>query len=446
MYTYANPGIHKPKTMSGFISINSSDRRQLDQMNSDSPINFSSALLRGLGRGNSLYMPANIAPLESFKAVMQQSFVQRSVSILRHLIGDDPLTEHLPDIVSKAFDFPIQINQLDKQTSVLELFHGPSLSFKDFGARFLAGCLQHLQLEQPITVLTATSGDTGGAVAKAFYGLNNVEVVVVYPHAGVTQQQAIHFVGLGSNVSSVAVDGSFDDCQRLVKQAFADSNLTRRKLISANSINVARLLAQVCYYFELVAQLPDSDFVTVAIPSGNFGNATAAMMGCALGLPIKTVLAVTNENDTVPRYLLDGQWLPKAVVQTITNAIDIAAPNNFSRIEYLQGQQHRLESVFCSLSVSEQATRTAMRELSANGYQADPHTALAWQGLQQWLGVPRSGLGAVVATAHPAKFSDEVESITGLSVALDNNQTSRLNHQPAIKPEYGLLKQRLDVL
>lgn len=436
--------------MSGFISINSSDRHQAEQVGSDS-INFSSALLRGLGRGDSLYMPADIAPLENLKALMQQSLVQRSVSILRHLIGNDPLTEHLPDIVSTAFDFPVQVNQLDSQISVLELFHGPSLSFKDFGARFLSGCLKHLQLEQPITVLTATSGDTGGAVAKAFYGLNNVEVVVVYPRAGVTQQQAIHFVGLGGNVSSVAVDGSFDDCQRLVKQAFADSNLTHRKLISANSINVARLLAQVCYYFELVAQLADSDSLTVAIPSGNFGNATAAMMGCALGLPIKTVLAVTNENDTVPRYLFDGQWLPKAVVQTITNAIDIAAPNNFSRIEYLQRRQHRLESVFQSLSVSEQATRAAMCQLSANGYQTDPHTALAWQGLQQWLdrsdeSESKSNIGAVVATAHPAKFSDEVESVTGLSVALDNNQSSRLNHQSAIKPEYGLLKERLDAL
>ena len=446
----ASHGIDKLKIMSGFISINSSDRHQDKQMGSEC-INFSSALLSALGCGDSLYMPANIAPLKNLKGLIQQPLVQRSVSILRHLIGDDPLTEYLPDIVSRAFNFPVRVNQLDNQISVLELFHGPSLSFKDFGARFLAGCLKHLQLQQPITVLTATSGDTGGAVAKAFYGLDNVEVVVVYPHAGVTQQQTMYFVGLGGNISSVAIDGSFDDCQRLAKQAFADSSLTRRKLISANSINVARLLAQVCYYFELLVQLPDADSLTVAIPSGNFGNATAAMMSCALGLPIKTVLAVTNENDTVPRYLFDGQWLPKAVVQTITNAIDIAAPNNFSRIEYLQGQQHRLESVFQSLSVSEQATQAAMRQLSANGYQADPHTALAWQGLQQSLdkpnkGVSKSMLGAIVATAHPAKFSDEVESITGLSVALDNNQTSRRNHQPAIKPEYELLKERLDAL
>lgn len=436
--------------MTGFISINSSDRDQVDQIAS-APINFSSALLRGLGRGDGLYMPASITPLQNISELMQQLFVERSVSILTHLIGDDPLTKHLPDIVNKAFNFPVQVKPLDDQVSVLELFHGPSLSFKDFGARFLAGCLRHLQLEQPITVLTATSGDTGGAVAKAFHGLDNVQVVVVYPRNGVTEQQAIHFVGLGGNVSSVAIDGSFDDCQHMVKQAFADPDLQHRQLISANSINVARLLAQVCYYFELLVQLPNSNSLIVAIPSGNFGNSTAAMMGCALGLPIKTVLAVTNENDTVPRYLLDGQWLPKAVVQTITNAIDIAAPNNFSRIQYLQQQQAQtapgLGSVFQSISVGEQATRAAMRELSTNGYQADPHTALGWQGLREWLsGSQGSQLGVVVATAHPAKFSDEVEAITGVVVQSVGRITDRLNLQSAIKPEYSLLKEQLEAL
>ncbi len=422
--------------MNGFINISQADA------SSQEKLSFTQALLRGLGRGDGLFMPASIIPLDNIPELLQCPFIERSVSILQHLIGADPLRVKLDEIVTRAFDFPLMLRPLDDQVAVLELFHGPSLSFKDFGARFLAGCMQHSSAGQSITVLTATSGDTGGAVAKAFYDQPNVQVVIIYPQHGVTDQQAAHFVGLGGNVISVAVEGSFDDCQRLAKQAFAEQSQAGRKLISANSINIARLLAQVCYYFELAAQQAFSAPLTVAIPSGNFGNSTAAMIACALGLPVKTVLAVTNENDTVPRYLLDGQWLPKSVVQTITNAIDIAAPNNFTRIEYLQRQQAHLLPVFQSSSISEQQTRAAMRELASGGYLADPHTALAWMGLRQQLG--NDECGVVVATAHPAKFADEVQAITGVKAEHTPSSDSKLARLPLIPAEYSSLKKILD--
>jgi len=431
------------RVMSGFININ-----QQEQLTSE-PLNFTSAFLRGLAESDGLYMPADIRPIDDCTALLQQAFVPRSVRVMRHLVGDDPLYQHFAEIIAKAFDFPVAVKPLKDQLYALELFHGPSLSFKDFGARFLAGCLQHSQLDQSVTVVTATSGDTGGAVAKAFYGQPNTQVVVVYPHTGVTEQQAKHFVGLGGNVTSVAVDGSFDDCQRMVKQAFADQASFNTALISANSINVARLLAQVCYYFELFAQMPSSTPLTVAIPSGNFGNATAAMLACALGLPISKVLAVTNENDTVPRFLSSGDWQPQSVVQTITNAIDIAAPNNFSRIQYLQNQHTNLTSVFDAISISQQTTRKALQELlSSDDYLVDPHTALVWAGVKQWLA--ESGIddqpAAIVATAHPVKFADEVQRVTSVAVEETMNDVmgSRLlTQQPVIAAEYQLLRRTI---
>lgn len=439
MSTSAGHGIHDVRVirMSRFININSGTQPASDG------VSFSEALLRGLAQGDGLYMPAAIEPLDDLPGLLALPFVERSVRILRHLIGADRLADSLPQMLETAFDFPVPLQCLDQQVSVLELFHGPSMSFKDFGARFLAGCLQHSRLQQPVTVLTATSGDTGGAVARAFFGHPDVHVVVLYPQGGVTPEQSMHFVGLGGNVRSVAVDGSFDDCQGLVKQAFGDDSLSAGMLISANSINVARLLAQVCYYFELAAQHPAPDGLTVAIPSGNFGNATAAMIACALGLPLRSVLAVTNENDTVPRYLLDGQWLPKSVVQTITNAIDIAAPNNFSRIEHLHRQQPRLEPVFQAGSISEQQTRQAMLHLSEkHDYLADPHTALAWAGLCEHLKSDQQGV--VVATAHPAKFADEVSRVTGITPQPTTDLDKQSDDVSAMPPEYARLKTLLE--
>ncbi len=426
--------------MSGFINIGRANQPVSEQHN------FSSALLRGLGSGDGLYMPYAIQPLADYAALLEQPFIDRSVQLLKHLIGNDVLSGQLEQIVEQAFDFPVPVKQLDQRTSVLELFHGPSLSFKDFGARFLAGCLQHCGQDRSVTVVTATSGDTGGAVARAFFGKPDTQVVVVYPQNGVTEQQARHFVGLGGNVISLAVDGSFDDCQRMVKQAFAEQDTFRTKLISANSINVARLLAQVCYYFELAAGLPLSVPLTVAIPSGNFGNATAAMIACALGLPLHRVLAVTNENDTVPRFLLNGDWQPHAVVRTITNAIDIAAPNNFRRIRYLQQQHAHLQPVFQAISIDQKTTRKAMRELAAEGYLVDPHTALAWAGVQQTLGDGEQA--AVVATADPVKFSDEVEQITGIAVERDSTREQKgvLDRQQPIAPVYQNLSRILSQL
>lgn len=425
--------------MSYFININQADDETSEQ------VSFSTALQRGLASGNGLYMPTNLAPLPNITGLLEMPFLERSEQILKYLIGADPITQHIKQIVNRAFNFDVPVYHLDNTTGVLELFHGASLSFKDFGARFLAECLQHTQTDDQVTVLTATSGDTGGAVARAFYGQPDVQVVVVYPASGVTIQQARHFVGLGENVTSIAVDGHFDDCQHMVKQAFSDPDL-QHQFISANSINVARLLAQICYYFEAIAQVGSDRSVDIAIPSGNFGNATAALMACALGLPIRTVLTVTNENDTVPRFLDSGQWEPQTVVQTITNAIDIASPNNFSRIQYLMQTRPQLREVLRAQKVSETETREAMRNLSAQGYLVDPHTALAWVGLQKNR-LP-DAMNIVVATAHPAKFANEVQAVTGQTpVSTHTKQDSKIDQSirdaPTITADYTQLRARL---
>jgi threonine synthase len=351
-------------------------------------VSFTEAVLRGLGSDQGLYFPETFETLPDVPGLLQESFVPRSATILKHLIGDEIDESTLQGMVASAFDFPVELAALDERIQALELFHGPSLAFKDFGARFMARCLGEFHDGGPMTILTATSGDTGAAVAQ------------------------------GGNVHTIAVDSDFDTCQQLVKESFVDQELKQELgLNSANSINIARLMAQVCYYFEAAAVVEDIEKTVFCVPSGNFGNVTAGLVARAIGLPYKRIVAATNVNDTVPRFLASGHWDPNPTVETITNAMDISLPNNFPRVLEL-GSRHGLplEQLLSSLSLDDEETRQAMRTLYQRGYLADPHTALAWTALDRSLQADEEGV--FLCTAHPAKFMEVLEETLGIEIPL----------------------------
>jgi threonine synthase len=381
-------------------------------------LDFRQAVLRGLGRNQGLFFPESFQTLSDVAGLLQETFVPRSVAVLHHLIGDEISEARLEAMVSTAFDFPIEVPQLADGTRALELFHGPSLAFKDFGARFMARCLAEFHDGGPMTILTATSGDTGAAVAHAYYGQPGIEVVVLYPKGKISPLQEKLFCTLGGNVHTVAVEADFDTCQRLVKQCFDDEELkTRLGLNSANSINIARLLAQVCYYFEAAAAVDDVRDLVFSVPSGNFGNLTAALIARRIGLPYKRAIAATNLNDTVPRFLASGEWDPNPTVATITNAMDVSLPNNFPRVLEL-GERHGLDlkRLLSSIALSDEQTREAMKYLYSEDYLADPHSALAWAALDASLQEGEEGV--FLCTAHPAKFLEVIEETLGIELPL----------------------------
>jgi threonine synthase len=379
---------------------------------------FAEAVQLGIGRDQGLFLPERIRPMPDMATLLELSFADRSALILSQLIGVDVRREDLQNMLREAFNFPVPLVEVHEDVYALELFHGTSLAFKDFGARFMAQCLRRFHEGGPMTILTATSGDTGAAVAQAFYNQPGIDVVVLYPKGRVTPLQEKLFCTLGGNVRSYAVEDDFDACQAMVKQAFLDPELVRTLgLNSANSINIARLLAQVCYYFEAAAQLPSATRAVYSVPSGNFGNITAGLIACALGLPAKRVIAATNANDTVPRFLETGRWQPYPTVATMTNAMDISQPNNFPRVQAL-GQRHglELERLLRSVSLDDDDTREAMQALYEQDYVADPHSALAWKALTDDLGEGETGV--FLCTAHPAKFREDVEEVLDIVLEL----------------------------
>lgn len=378
----------------------------------DETVTFAQAVRRGLGRDQGLYFPRRIRPLEDVQGLLRLGFVERSAHLLHHLLDGELPLDALEAIVAAAFDFPVPLETVGDGSRALELFHGPSLAFKDFGARFMAGCLARFSDGTPTTILTATSGDTGAAVAHAFHGQPGIRAVVLYPEGRITPLQEKLFCTLGGNVHTIAVAADFDACQALVKQAFDEPDLrTGLGLNSANSINVARLLAQVSYFFEAVAQL-DGRAPVFCVPSGNFGNVTAGLIARTLGLPVQRMVAATNINDTVPRYLAGGDWSPRETVATLSNAMDVSRPNNFPRVEALARRANMPVADFLdSTSVSDIDTLGAIRDLDAAGYLADPHSALAWQALRRSLGDDETGV--FLCTAHPAKFAEVIEDALG---------------------------------
>ncbi|WP_301099586.1 threonine synthase, partial [Otariodibacter sp.] len=357
--------------------------------------------------------------LTNIDELLDLPLVERSQKILSALIGDELPTETLNTMVKNAFTFPAPLAKVNEQIYALELFHGPTLAFKDFGGRFMAQALAAVRGDGKITILTATSGDTGAAVAHAFYGLENINVVILYPKGKISPLQEKLFCTLGGNIRTVAIESDFDACQALVKQAFDDEELRQAiGLNSANSINISRLLAQVCYYFEAVAQLPKEkrNNVVVSVPSGNFGNLTAGLIAKTLGLPIKRFIASTNANDTVPRYLRSGKWEPNATVATLSNAMDVSRPNNWPRVEELFKRNNWNLADLGSLSLNDDETETALKVEYAEGYLCEPHGAIAYQALKDQLKADETGI--FLCTAHPAKFKESVERILNIELPL----------------------------
>ena len=385
----------------------------------DEQVSFGQAVRQGLGRNQGLFFPSELPKFEDIDALLAEDFVSRSTKILSALIGDELAEEQVNALVDAAFQFPAPINQVKDGVYALELFHGPTLAFKDFGGRFMAQSLAAVSDGGKITILTATSGDTGAAVAHAFYGMEDINVVILYPKGKISPLQEKLFCTLGKNIHTVAIDGDFDACQALVKQAFDDSALREEiGLNSANSINISRLMAQICYYFEAAAQMSkqERENLVVSVPSGNFGNLTAGLLAKALGLPIKRFIAATNANDTVPRYLETGQWAPKPTVATTSNAMDVSQPNNWPRIEELcRVKEWGLETLGKG-AVSDEQSAQSVKDLYALGYLCEPHGAIAYRVLEEQLQEGETGL--FLCTAHPAKFKEVVDDILDSDIDL----------------------------
>ncbi|MCL6329379.1 threonine synthase [Pectobacterium brasiliense] len=384
-------------------------------------VSFAQAIKQGLGSQQGLFFPLELPEFErtEIDALLDLDFVTRSSRILSAYIGDEIAAETVFERVKAAFAFPAPVAPVAEDIAALELFHGPTLAFKDFGGRFMAQMLTEVSGDEKITILTATSGDTGAAVAHAFYGLENVRVVILYPQGKISPLQEKLFCTLGGNIHTIAIDSDFDACQALVKKAFDDEALKKAiGLNSANSINISRLLAQICYYFEAVAQLPQEarNQLVVSVPSGNFGDLTAGLLAKSLGLPIKRFIAATNANDTVPRFLSSGNWEPNKTVATLSNAMDVSQPNNWPRVEELFRRKNWQLKTLGFGAVSDETTKETMHELDALGYLSEPHAAIAYRLLRDQLQAGEFGL--FLGTAHPAKFKESVEDILGKELDL----------------------------
>ncbi|EAS42309.1 threonine synthase [Photobacterium profundum] len=383
-------------------------------------VSFGQAVRQGLGRNQGLFFPSELPDLGDVDALLEMDFVSRSSKILSAFIGEELTSETVNQMVGNAFQFPAPLAKVKDDVYALELFHGPTLAFKDFGGRFMAQSLAAVSdKDGKVTILTATSGDTGAAVAHAFYGMDNIKVVILYPKGKISPLQEKLFCTLGRNITTVAVDGTFDDCQSLVKASFDDAQLRQDVgLNSANSINISRLMAQICYYFEAVSQLPKAqrDNLVISVPSGNFGNLTAGLLAKSLGLPVKRFIVATNANDTVPRYLQTGDWAPTSTIPTISNAMDVSEPNNWPRIEELcQLKGWGLNELGYGAVTDEQTAET-LRDMNADGYLCEPHGAIAYRVLNEQLQDGETGL--FLCTAHPAKFKEVVDEILELDIDL----------------------------
>ncbi|MDI4653547.1 MULTISPECIES: threonine synthase [Pseudoalteromonas] len=410
-------------------------------------VSFVEAVKTGLGRNQGVFFPESLTPIQDIDALLDLDFVSRSSKILSHLIGDELPADTVAQMVQNAFNFDVKLVEVEKDIYCLELFHGPTLAFKDFGGRFMAECLAQFNQGEKVTILTATSGDTGAAVAHAFYNKPNIDVVILYPKGKISLAQQKLFTTLGNNIHCYAVDGSFDDCQSMVKQAFLDDEVKQKLgLNSANSINISRLVAQVCYYFEAIAQLPKEQRskAHISVPSGNFGNVCAAMIGAVLGMPVAKLSATTNQNDTVPRFLQSKEWAPNDTLESLSNAMDVSKPNNWPRVQFMLDNKWFSYDDFYSSCVGEEETKEVMKIIHQTGYIAEPHTAIAYQGLKENLADGSAGI--FLATAHPAKFKDSVEEILDIELPMPKPLADALANEclaEDIKFDYQLLRTEL---
>ncbi len=385
------------------------------------------AVVRGLAPDKGLYMPQEIRPLpqEFFDNIENMSFQEMSYQVAHNFFGDDVDAESLREIVFDTLAFETPIVKVEDNIYSLELFHGPTLAFKDVGARFMARLLRYFikrEGKEQVNVLVATSGDTGSAVANGFLGVDGIHVYVLYPKGKVSKIQESQFTTLGKNITAIEVDGVFDDCQALVKSAFMDEELQGyMNLTSANSINVARFLPQAFYYFNAYAQakkLGKADNLTICVPSGNFGNITAGLFAQRMGLPIKHFIAANNANDIFYNYLLSGIYSPKASIQTIANAMDVGDPSNFARILDLYKSSHaEICNHISGATYSDDEIATTMKKCyEQTGYVLDPHGACGYQALKDNL--KEGETGVFLETAHPAKFKEKVDAILSTDIEI----------------------------
>ena len=403
--------------------------------NGKAPIaDLQKAVVKGLAEDRGLYMPERIEKLPKafFDNIQDMKFQDIAYNVASNFFGEDVDEDALQDIVYDTLSFDCPVVEVKDNIYTLELFHGPTLAFKDVGARFMARLLGYFLRQESsklnvkssklVNVLVATSGDTGSAVANGFLGVEGIHVYVLYPKGKVSPIQECQFTTLGQNITAIEVDGVFDDCQALVKSAFMDEELNQHmKLTSANSINVARFLPQAFYYFNAYARmkaLGKADNLVMCVPSGNFGNICAALFGHEMGLPIKRFIAANNANDVFYNYLQTGKYEPKASIQTLANAMDVGDPSNFARIYDLYGKSHeRISSLISGATYKDEQIAETMRQCySETGYVLDPHGACGYKALEE--GLQEGETGVFCETAHPAKFKEKVDSILGTDIEI----------------------------
>ncbi len=394
--------------------------------NSAPKVSFKEAVINGIAPDRGLYFPSEIITLPSsfFEEITTLSNHEIAFRAIHQFVKADLPEPVLKEILVQVLDFEFPVVPIDVNTGTLELFHGPTMAFKDVGARFMAQCLGYFSknTSTEVTVLVATSGDTGGAVANGFLGVEGVQVVILYPEGMVSDIQERQLTTLGQNISALKVAGTFDDCQKMVKTAFVDAELlAAKKLTSANSINVARWLPQLFYFLFAFKQAKQKGKEMVfAVPSGNFGNICAGMVAQKLGMPVKHFIAATNVNDTVPQFMETGKYSPKPSTATISNAMDVGDPSNFIRIQHLyQNNLSLLQQMFSSYSFSDAETKTAMKEIYKDAnYIADPHGAVGYLGLKKYQSTHPESYGIFLETAHPVKFLNIVEDTLGVSLEI----------------------------
>ncbi|WP_369049414.1 threonine synthase [Tenacibaculum sp. UWU-22] len=404
-------------------------------LNHTSPkVNFKTAVVNGLAPDKGLYFPENITPIakEFIDNIDNYSNEEIAYEAIKQFVGDEIPKAVLQEIIAETLSFDFPVVNLEQNIGSLELFHGPTMAFKDVGARFMARCLGYFNKNstEEVTVLVATSGDTGGAVANGFLGVKGVEVVILYPSGKVSDIQEKQLTTLDKNITALEVAGVFDDCQDMVKTAFLDNEISRT-LTSANSINIARWLPQMFYFFFAYKQIHNQHKeIVFSVPSGNFGNICAGIMAQKLGLPIKQFIASTNINDTIPNYLVKGKYEPKPSKATISNAMDVGNPSNFVRIQELFNQDiNALKQVFSSYSFTDNETKEAMKAIYKNSnYITDPHGAVGYLGLQKY-GLKNNDFGMFLETAHPVKFLDIVEQTLNVKLPIPNQIKSVLDKE-----------------
>ncbi|PKP13120.1 MAG: threonine synthase [Bacteroidetes bacterium HGW-Bacteroidetes-3] len=400
-------------------------------------VTFKDAVIKGLAPDKGLYFPEKIAPLskEFLNNIENFSNAEIAYEVIKQFVADEIPEKELKKIIEETLNFDFPMVLIEENIAALELFHGPTMAFKDVGARFMARCLGYFNKEEKtakVTVLVATSGDTGGAVASGFLGVKGVDVVILYPSGKVSNVQEKQLTTLGKNITALEVNGTFDDCQAMVKTAFLDTELIANKnLTSANSINVARWLPQMFYFFFAYKQLKNKQKNLIfSVPSGNFGNICAGLMAHKLGLPVKHFIAATNVNDIVPNYFETGIYTPKPSKQTISNAMDVGDPSNFVRIlEIFENDDGKLKEVLSSYSFTDTETEQAMKEIKEkHHYIADPHGAVGYLGLKKY-GIDSNTQGVFLETAHPIKFLNVVETIIKETIDLPKQIKEVINKE-----------------